>query len=139
MPRGEEVAFDLEQGRTMIIRFLAVGDPNEQGQRTVFFEVDGHPRTVRVADRVVAPRHAAPPKAEDDNPNHVGAPMPGLVVSLNVAVGQPVRRGDPLLAIEAMKMETAVNAERDGKVERIVAAVGQQVDTKDLLLVLAVA
>ena len=45
---------------------------------------------------------------------HVGAPMPGMVSTLAVAAGQAVKAGDVLLSIEAMKMETALHAERDG-------------------------
>jgi pyruvate carboxylase len=136
MPLGDEVVFQLEPGRTMIIRFLAVGHPNDLGQRTLFFEVDGHPRTVKVADRAVAPTRALAPKADDANPKHVGAPMPGVITNLSVKPGQKVVRGAPLLAIEAMKMEIMVNAERDGTIERVTVAVGQRVDTKDLLLTL---
>ncbi len=136
MQRGDEIAVDIEPGKTLIIRFLAMGDPDETGRRTVFFELNGQPRTVKVADKVIAPSRPPHPKAEDGNPAHVAAPMPGLVVKVDVVAGQKVQRGEPLMALEAMKMETTVNAERDGVVERLVAHVGQQVETKDLLLVL---
>ncbi len=136
MQPGDEIAIDLEPGKTLIIRFLTVGDPDEAGRRTVFFELNGQPRTVKVTDRAIAPARPPHPKAEEGNPGHVGAPMPGLVVKVDVKLGQKVQRGEPLLALEAMKMETTVNAERDGTVERIVATVGQQMETKDLLLVL---
>jgi len=65
----------------------------------------------------------------------MGAPMRGVVVSLSVAAGQRVARGDRLATIEAMKMETAVFAEIDGVVEEVVAAVGTHVDAENLLLV----
>ncbi|NIM28589.1 MAG: biotin/lipoyl-binding protein, partial [Pseudomonas stutzeri] len=74
------------------------------------------------------------PKAEAGNAAHVAAPMPGMVSTVAVREGQPVRSGDVLLTIEAMKMETSIVAERDGTVARIHAAVGTQIDAKDLLL-----
>ena len=137
---GEELAVHIERGKTLVIRHLAVGDANEEGQRTVFFELNGQPRTVRVQDKslaaAAAPTHR---KAEEGNAGHVAAPMPGLVVSLSVAKGDAVEPGDRLLTIEAMKMETAVYAETAGKVKEIVAPAGTRVDAHDLLMVLEVA
>ena len=136
---GEELAVHIERGKTLIIRHLAVGDANEEGGRTVFFDLNGQPRTVRVQDKSLAAA-AAPPrrKAEEGNAAHVAAPMPGLVVSLSVAKGEAVAPGDRLLTIEAMKMETAVYAEATGTVKEIVAPAGTRVDAKDLLMVLEV-
>ena len=136
MSRGQEIAVDLERGKTLVIRFLAVGDADEDGRRNVFFELNGQPRTVKVVDVSLAATGVGHPKAEDDNPNHVAAPMPGLVVSISVKEGQKIARNDVLLAIEAMKMETSVFAERDCVVAEIIQPVGAQVDAKDLLIVL---
>ena len=132
---GDELAIDIERGKTLVVRHLAVGEPNEKGQRTVFFELNGQPRTVRVQDQSLAAQADAQPKAEEGNPAHVAAPMPGLVVSLSVAKGDTVEVGDRLLTIEAMKMETAVYAERAGTVASIAAPAGTRVDAKDLLMV----
>ena len=63
--------------------------------------------------------------------------MPGLIASVVVEAGQKVLRGDPLLSIEAMKMETTVNAERDGKIGEVIAAVGMTIGAKDLLITFA--
>ena len=82
---GDELSIDLEKGKTLILRYLALGEANPDGQRTVFFELNGQPRTVKVADRSVAASVRQHPKAEEGNPSHVAAPMPGLVVSLAVA------------------------------------------------------
>jgi pyruvate carboxylase len=101
-----------------------------------FFELNGQPRQVKILDRSLAPTVAARRKAEETNPSHVAAPMPGMVVGLQVVPGQRVERGDRLLSIEAMKMETAVFAEHPGVVEEIVVSAGTQVDSGDLLVVL---
>lgn len=136
LPVGQEVAIELEPGKALLIRLLAVGEPDELGQRNVFFELNGQPRTVKVADKTVAPARPAQPKAEDGNPGHIAAPMPGLVVTVDVQPGQSVEKGDILVELEAMKMETAVRAERAGIVKSVTVSVGQQVETKDLLVVL---
>ncbi|WP_431858242.1 pyruvate carboxylase [Azospirillum sp.] len=135
--QGEEVSLHLEPGKTLIVRYLATGEADETGRRAVFFELNGQPRTVKVADRSVTPARAAQPKAEDGNRAHVGAPMPGLVTAILVRPGQRVEAGDALLSLEAMKMETIVRAERAGTVERIAIEQGRSVETKDLLVVVS--
>jgi pyruvate carboxylase len=91
---------------------------------------------VKVADRSLAPSGPAKRTADEGDPSHVPAPMPGLVVSLSVRIGEAVARGDRLLSIEAMKMETGVFAERAGAVREILVKAGDQVDTKQLLMVI---
>ncbi|MCT8997849.1 pyruvate carboxylase [Chelativorans intermedius] len=137
MEQGDEIFVDIERGKTLVIRCLAVGEPNDKGMVTVFFELNGQPRRAKVPDR----RHgaagtAARRKAEAGNEGHIGAPMPGVVSSVTVSAGQPVKAGDVLLSIEAMKMETAIHAERDGTVAEVLVKAGDQIDAKDLLLVL---
>jgi pyruvate carboxylase len=80
---------------------------------------------------------AARRKAEAGNAAHVAAPMPGVVSTLAVAPGQTVKAGDVLLSIEAMKMETALHAERDGTIAEVLVHAGDQIDAKDLLVVFA--
>ena len=133
---GEEIAVEIERGKTLIIRFLTTGEVREDGTRTVFFELNGQPRDIRVIDRssevTVKPR----PKAEPDNEHHIGAPMPGKVSSVAVRAGQTVQAGERLLSIEAMKMETAVYSPRDGAVESVVVGLGTVVEARDLLVTL---
>ncbi len=135
MEPGEEIAVDIERGRTLIVHYLARSEPDRKGECTVFFELNGQPRTVRVADRSAAVAGAALPKAEEGNPGHVGAPMPGMVVKMFFNEGEAVEEGDVVAAIEAMKMETVIRAARGGVVSRIVAPAGTTVETKDLLVV----
>ncbi|HYG86573.1 MAG TPA: pyruvate carboxylase [Azospirillum sp.] len=135
--QGEEVSLHLEPGKTLIVRYLATAEADEHGRRAVFFELNGQPRTIRVTDRRLAPLRAVQPRAEDGNAAHVGAPMPGLLSAIFVHAGQRVEPGDALVSLEAMKMETIVRAECAGTVERVVAGQGHNVETKDLLIVLA--
>jgi pyruvate carboxylase len=134
---GEEFTVDIDPGKTLIIRYLAIGEANPEGQRKVFFELNGQPRTIAVADRELAATRPARRKAKDGEAGEIGAPMPGMVVSVAVDPGARVARGDALIGIEAMKMETTVFAEADGTVAEILVEPGEKVDVKDLLLVLA--
>jgi pyruvate carboxylase len=134
MAPGDEVTLDIARGRQFIIRFLALGESDDKGRRTVFFELNGQPRNVVVEDHGAEATHEALAKAEEGNPRHVAAPMPGMVVKVFHAEGETVARGDVLFAIEAMKMETAVHAERAGAIRRIVTQAGITVETKDLML-----
>ncbi len=74
-------------------------------------------------------------KVEPGNSAHVGAPMPGTIATVPVHVGQKLRKGEVLLTLEAMKMETTVRAERDAVIKEISIRPGLEVDTKDLLIV----
>ena len=134
MAPGDEVTLDIARGRQFIIRFLALSESDDKGRRTVFFELNGQPRNVLVEDLSAGVTHEALPKAEEGNPLHVAAPMPGMVVKVFHAEGEKVARGDVLFAIEAMKMETAVHAERGGTIRRIVTQAGITVETKDLMM-----
>jgi pyruvate carboxylase len=136
MKPEDEIFVDIEKGKTLVIRCLAVGDVDENGMVTVFFELNGQPRRVKVPDRAHGASAArARRKAEPGNEAHVAAPMPGVVSTVSVTAGQSVRAGDVLVSIEAMKMETALHAERDGTVAELLVRPGDQIDAKDLLIV----
>ncbi len=136
MAPQEEIFVDIEKGKTLVIRCLAIGDVDDKGMVTVFFELNGQPRRVKVPDRIHGvPAGKSRRKAEPGNEAHVGAPMPGVVSGVAVTAGQAVRAGDVLLSIEAMKMETALHAERDGTVAEVLVRAGEQIDAKDLLVV----
>ena len=137
MEPGQEVSVELERGKTLIVRYVAASETHEDGTRTVFFELNGQPRSVRVPDRSQVAKRAPARKAETGNPRQVGAPMPGTIATIAVVAGRKVARGDILATLEAMKMETAVRAELDGEVAEVLVSPGQQVDAKDLLVVLS--
>ena len=134
MESGQEIDIELETGNTQIIRFLGLSEHHDDGLRTVFFEVNGQPRQINVTDRAYEVSRPTQPKADPADPGQVGAPMPGLIVQINVASGDTVQAGEVLMIIEAMKMQTSVRAECDSTVGTVKVEPGQQVDVKDLLL-----
>ena len=134
MEPGDEITAEIDPGKTLEIRLQAIGETDEQGEVKVFFELNGQPRVIRVPNRLVKSSTAQRPKAEVGNANHIGAPMPGVVASIGVQVGQQVHEGDLLLTIEAMKMETGLHAERDAVVKAVHVQPGGQIDAKDLLV-----
>jgi len=137
MEVGEELSVDLERGKTLIVRLVATSEVHEDATRTVFFELNGQPRSVRIPDRSTVAKRPPTRKAEIGDPNQVGAPMPGSVVTISVQHGQRVARGEALVTLEAMKMEAVVRAERDAQVVEVIVRPGQYVEAKDLLLTLS--
>ncbi|MCP5320133.1 MAG: pyruvate carboxylase [Pseudomonadales bacterium] len=130
---GEEISVDIERGKSLVISQQGVAGPDEDGMVRVFFELNGQPRMIRVAKSGMTKARTRP-QAEEGNGCHLGAPMPGTIVTVAVHAGQVVSKGDPLVSIEAMKMETMLRADRDGTVEAVHVRHGESVDAKDLLL-----
>lgn len=134
MEPGDEASIEIEAGKTLFLKFLTVGDPREDGARTVFFELNGQPREVVVQDRSLVGKGPQRAKADPGNPLHVGTPMPGLISRILVTVGEKVAPGQPLFVLEAMKMETSVRSEAPGKVEAVLIQAGTQVEGQDLVV-----
>lgn len=132
---SEEIAVDIEEGKRLIIRFLAVSQPKGDGTRTVFFELNGQPREIEVVDYSLENAAAKAVKADPGNPAHVAASMPGMVIGIGAKPGDTISQGDKLLTLEAMKMETTIASEVDGKVTEVLVKSGSQVEAGDLLLV----
>ncbi len=130
----EEVTVELEPGKTLIIRLLTVGEPRPDGMRTVFFELNGQPREVEVRDKSSKAAASVRRKADQAKKGDVGAPMPGAVTMLHVKSGQQVRKGDRLLVMDAMKMQTTVYAPMDGVIKEIIVNPRDTVEARDLLL-----
>jgi len=137
MQIGEEASINIEQGKTLVVRLQAIGETEEEGQVRVFFELNGQPRIIKVPNRAAVALLPARRKADSGNEGHIAAPMPGVVSVLSVQQGQMVKAGDILLSLEAMKMETALRAPRDGKVDEILIFPGQPVEAKDLIMILS--
>ena len=134
MEPGDEISAEIDPGKTLEIRMLTVSEIDDAGDAKVFFELNGQPRSVRVPNRAAKAVSAARAKADPRNPDHVGAPMPGVVATVAVTAGAKVNAGDLMLTIEAMKMETAIHADRAATVKAVHVAPGQQIDAKDLLV-----
>jgi pyruvate carboxylase len=133
MAELEEISIDLDPGKSLIVRLLGTAPAEEEGVVKVFFELNGQPRTLRV-ERGGARRTQARQQADASNPAHIPAPMPGMVVTVAVKPGQAVKSGDPLVSVEAMKMETQIRAEQDGVVKAVHARPGDTVAARDLLV-----
>ncbi len=131
---GEEITVNIEVGKTLIVKLVNVSEPDKDGRRTVTFELNGITREAHITDRKVAPQAKTRAKADLADPLQVGAPIPGLVAAISVTVGQKVAKGDRLLMMEAMKMQTTVTAPVDGVVAVLSAQVGDTVESKDLLV-----
>ncbi|MEL7183920.1 MAG: pyruvate carboxylase, partial [Pseudomonadota bacterium] len=137
MEPSDQIEAEIDPGKTLEIRMVARGDTNQDGEAKIFFELNGQPRTIRVPDRRAVGVAAKMPKADAGNADHVGAPMPGVVASVAVQAGATVTKGDLLLTIEAMKMETGLHVDRDAVIQAIHVSPGAQIDAKDLLVELS--
>ncbi len=135
----EEISVDIEPGKTLVIRLQSRTDMEDEGVSKLFFELNGQSRMIRMPHAGAARSAAEGPKAEEGNANQIGAPMPGMVVRVAVQKGQSVSKGEPLMALEAMKMETVIAAPRDAVIKQIHAAPGLTVNTRDLLIELEAA
>ncbi|MGY5809480.1 pyruvate carboxylase [Rhizobium sp. LEGMi198b] len=136
LKEGDELFAEIEKGKTLVIVNQAMTATDEKGMVTVFFELNGQPRRIKVPDRAHgASGSAIRRKAETGNAAHVGAPMPGVISTVFVSPGQAIKAGDVLVSIEAMKMETALHAEKDGTISEVLVKAGDQIDAKDLLVV----
>ena len=133
MEPEQEIWVDLEPGKTLVIRLDSVSDPFENGTRTVYFDLNGQGRYVTVVDRTLDTDVVARRRADPLDPTHVGASMPGTVIAVDVVVGDEVEAGQPLLALEAMKMETVVRAPLAGTVIELLARENETVEADDLL------
>ncbi|WP_297370338.1 pyruvate carboxylase [Acidocella sp.] len=134
MKPGDEVPVTLQAGKTMIVSLQTLSETDEDGNVSAFFELNGQPRVITVPNRAAASSRPARRKADEGDTKQVGAPMPGSISTILVRDGQQVAQGEPLLAIEAMKMEAQIAAPQAGTVKSILVRPGEQVDAKDLLI-----
>ena len=134
---GEEIAVDIEHGKTIIVKFLTTSEAHPEGTRTLFFELNGQPREVNVRDRSLRVVERSHPKADAASPGQVGAPTAGLISSIAVQANHAVERGAKLLTLEAMKMQSNIYAPISGKISKLLVTPGQNVEAKDLLVIIA--
>ncbi|EMC91496.1 hypothetical protein BAUCODRAFT_28589 [Baudoinia panamericana UAMH 10762] len=131
---GEEFSIELEKGKVLIMKMLAIGPLSEQtGQREVFYEMNGEVRQVTVDDQHAAVENKSRPKADAGDSSQVGAPMSGVVVEVRVKDGGEVNKGDPIAVLSAMKMEMVISAPHSGKIGNLGVKEGDSVDSQDLV------
>ncbi len=133
---GEETVLSFEDNRQAIVHYLATSEPDDDGMRRVFFELNGQPQTVIVRDNNLSYEVHQNEKADPANPGHLAAPMPGLVVAVEVSTGERINQGDTVVVLEAMKMQSAIPAEKSGIIKRVAVSPDHVVDTGDLLIVI---
>ncbi len=136
MQPREEVAIDIDPGKTLVVRLQGQAPSEDEGEVRVFFELNGQPRTVRVQRHSPEGGVAKPARrrAQTGNALHLAAPMPGVIHTVAVKPGQTVRRGEALLSLESMKLETQLRADRDGVIAAVHVRVGDKVSAHELLL-----
>ena len=134
---GEEIEVEIDPGKILIIKLISIGEADKEGERTLFYELNGMPRESIVTDKsLTSTATAARRKGDPNDPSQVCAPLPGMVTEIAISPGTEVKAGDKLVVIEAMKMLTTVSAPVDGIVKEIVVKKGVQVDSDDLLVIL---
>ena len=134
---GEEIEVEIDPGKILIIKLISIGEPDDEARRTLFYELNGMPRESIVVDKSLShTATATSQKGDPNNPSHISAPLPGMVTEIAVSPGTPVKAGDKLLVIEAMKMLTTISAPNDGTIKDILVKKGVQVDSDDLLVVM---
>lgn len=131
---GEEIEVEIEKGKTLIIKLIEIGEPQHDGTRIMYFELNGQSRELVIQDLTVEVDGNTAVKADPSNPNQIGATMPGTVLKVVVSKGSSVKRGDHLLITEAMKMETTVQAPKDGVIKEVYVTAGDAISTGDLLI-----
>ncbi len=130
---GEEFTIEIERGKALIVKLVAVGELRDDGTREVYFELNGRNRLVRVRDEKASKAVVVRERATAGDAGSIGAPMPGAVIDVRVKPGAAVVVGTPLAVLSAMKMETVVASPIAGVVERVAAAVGDSLAAGDLL------
>jgi pyruvate carboxylase len=135
---GEEISIEIEEGKTLFIKLLNAGEPDEKGIRSLTFELNGKARTTLVEDKSFKGEAKVREKADPANPLHIGAPIPAMISSIATSVGKSVKKGDKIAVLEAMKMQTTLYASADGCVDGIMVQVGDSVESKDLIAKLRV-
>ena len=136
MKVGEEIRINIDEGKMLLVRLDNVTKPDLEGNRELQFELNGMPREIKIHDAHVAESANTSRKADKDVPGEVGATLSGSVVKLLVEKGSSVKKGDPVIVTEAMKMETTITAPMDGIVSEIHVKAGQRIESGDLLMLI---
>lgn len=134
MQTGQELEVFMAEGNHLVVKLLATSDPDENGFVTVYFELNGAPRQVKVQDESVEAAKASHAKADSRREGSVGSPMPGVVVEVQAHKGDHVKQGEPLITLNGMKMEMTIVAPVEGVVTLMDTSKGEEVEAGDLLV-----
>jgi pyruvate carboxylase len=134
MRLGETIEVEIERGKTLYLKLIQIGQPDDHGMRTIYYEMNGVPREVEVKDISIKESSSSRPKADRSNAKQIGASMPGSVLKVLVETGTRVRKGEQLLVTEAMKMETTIQAPEDGEIKAVHVKEGEAIASQDLLI-----
>ena len=134
MAMGETTKINIADGKTLVIRYLGLGSQNDDGTRTVHFELNGTARDVDVPDPFASSTVKAVTLADPEDKSQVGAPIPGLISRVAVQKGDKVKENQVLAVVEAMKMETSIVARMDGEIDTILVEAGDNVKAGELLM-----
>jgi pyruvate carboxylase len=136
MEVGEEIMVELDRGKNILVSLMLKGEPDEAGNVSIFFKINGQLRNVIVKDTSVKVTKMENVKADPNDPKQIGSPLQGLLSNVLIKKGQKIIKNQPLFIIEAMKMETTVTATEEGVVDRIQLSGGSLVNPDDLVLTL---
>jgi len=131
---GEEISVEIEEGKILIVKLIYVSEPDKEGQRTLTFELNGRARECVINDKSIKSEVKRRTKADSADKMQIGAPIPAMVSAVTATVGHKVKKGEKLVVLEAMKMQTTVYALADGIIDQVDVRVGDQVESKDLLV-----
>ncbi len=138
MEVGETNKINIEDGKTLVIKYLGLGDINEDGTRNVKFELNGMRREVAVRDKSAVANIKQATLADPEDKSQVGASIPGAVTKVDVKPGDKVVENQVIAVVEAMKMETSIVARIDGVVDEVLVKPGQTVVAGELLATIKV-
>ena len=133
---GEEIRVNIEKGKMLIIKLDSISPPNREGKRRVLFELNGMPREITVFDKHANTDAVVSRKADKNIAGEIGATLSGSVVKILAGKGTSVKKGQPLIVTEAMKMETVIKSPIDGLIAEVLVKQGSRIETGDLLMVI---
>ncbi len=134
MRDNEKIEIEIDKGKILIIQLKTITNPDENGVRTVFFDMNGQARRIQVKDENIQASHLAKPKADKADLSHIGAQMPGTIIEVKVAEGEQVEAGQSLIISEAMKMETTIQAPFKGTIKKVHVSANDSIESQDLLI-----
>jgi pyruvate carboxylase len=135
LKEDEELIIEIDKGKTILVRLLTTGEPDEDGKRKVFMRLNGQTRIIEILDKKVEVHTHEHKKAEKGNTAHIAAPLQGKISQFFVKEGEKVKPNAPLFTLEAMKMESTITAQKEGTVKQVILPAGTMVKAEDLVMV----